>query len=240
MTFYWFGDSWVFGAELELQVNPLQRNSHTFAELVSSHYGARCVNMSARGNSINSIPLEFNKVINNINPATDRVFFFLTANHRISMFDEAGQLKNIIPSTYINHNVHPYQKQWYKYFDNPHQRLYNYDCVINLLHYWCKSLNIDCYFSNIFTTNSTNILNYDATIKWLLPQDKCIAEWILPLIDNDTFSIITNDNASLTNEQWQIQKQHVEKYIKPCHAHPNIVGHQEIAKNIIGLLNANI
>jgi hypothetical protein len=76
MKFYWFGDSWVFGDELELQVAADQRRLHTFATLVSEHYQANCVNLSTCGSSLNSIPLEFNKIVNDIDPAIDRVFFF--------------------------------------------------------------------------------------------------------------------------------------------------------------------
>ena len=236
MTFYWFGDSWVFGDELEKQVGADQQQLHTFANLVSEYYQADCINLSACGSSINAIPLAFNKIVTNIDPTTDRVFFFLTAEHRNSMFDEHGQIKNITPSVYKKHNVHQYQEQRFKYFDNSYQRTYNYDCMINLLYHWCKNIGVTCYFSNIFTTKTESIIDCVPDSSWLLPKNKCIAEYILPLIDNDTFSIIADDNPKLTNEQWRLQQPYVEKYIRPCHSHPNQAGHQKIAQEIIKLL----
>lgn len=237
MTFYWFGDSWVFGDELELQVDSSARQDHTFANLTSQHFQADCVNLSECGSSITSIPLKFKEIVEQIDPATDHVFFCLTASHRTSMFDETGKVKNILPPpTYKNHNTHPYRDQWFKYFDSPAQRLYNYDSVINLLYLWCKHLGITCYFVNIFTTENESIMDCTPDSVWLLPKNKCMAEWILPVLDPNNFSLITDDNPNLKTEQWEQQQPFVEKYIRPCYAHPNIDGHKKIAQNIIQIL----
>ena len=45
MKFYWFGDSWVVGDELELTVPYDQRSQYVFAQLFSDHYGVECVNL---------------------------------------------------------------------------------------------------------------------------------------------------------------------------------------------------
>ena len=236
MTFYWFGDSWVFGDELELQVGHVQRQSHTFANVVSKHFNKHCVNLSECGSGIAAIPLKFKTVVGHINPKTDRVFFFLTASHRISMFDAQGKVKNILPSGYSKHNVHDYYKQWYKYFDNSMQRLYNYDSTISLLYLWCRQLGITCSFANIFTVEHDSILDCTESSAWLLPKNKCIAEWIIPVIDPNNFSLIVDDNPNLTDKQWQQQKPMVDQYIRPCHAHPNVAGHKKIAQHIIEAL----
>ena len=236
MTFY-FGDSWVFGDELELQVGESSRKKHTFAELVSRHFQARCVNLSSCGSSVSSIPMQFKEIIRDLDPTIDRVFFFLTANHRTCMFDDSGEIKNILLSPYSKkHNTHPYQEQWYKYFDNPAQRLYNYDSSINLLYLWCKSIGVTCHFSNIFTVEHESIIDCTPNSAWLLPKNKCIAEWILPVINPNTFSVVTDDHPDLTDDQWKQQKPLVEQYIRPCYAHPNINGHKKIAQHIIDLL----
>jgi hypothetical protein len=236
MTFYWFGDSWVFGDELELQVADDQQEFYTFASVVSKHFHAECINMSECGSSIASIPLKFKSVVDTINAETDRVFFFLTASHRTSLFDQQGKVKNILPMGYSKHNMHENYKQWYKYFDSPLQRLYNYDCVVNLLYLWCKSVGITCYFSNIFTVEPDSIVDCTPTSAWLLPRDKCIAEWILPVIDANNFSVVADDHPDLTSDQWQQQKIMVDQYIRPGHVHPNVQGHAKIAKHIIEIL----
>jgi hypothetical protein len=112
--FYWFGDSWVFGDELKKQVT--DPTLHTFAHLVSQHFQVTDINLSSCGSSIDSIPIEFSKIVNNINPEIDCIFFFLTAAHRVGMFDNSNNFKNILPSDYVvEHNVHPYKNKWFKW-----------------------------------------------------------------------------------------------------------------------------
>ena len=72
---------------------------------------------------------------------------------------------------------------------------------------------------------------------WLLPRDQCIATSIIPYIDNDSGLIFVNDIPEFTTEQWKIQQQHVEKYIRPLFCHPNIAGHKKIAQSIIALID---
>jgi len=131
------------------------------------------------------------------------------------------------------HLVHDHVDQWYRYFDNPFQRAYNNTCTVNLLYLWCKHLGISCYFSNIFNTTNND---YVDGIDWLLPQSRCIAECILPVINNDAF--LFDDNPNLTVDEWSKQKPAVEKYIKPNFVHPNADGHRKIADYIIELLDA--
>jgi hypothetical protein len=236
MKYYWFGDSWVCGDELEKQVPYSEVVSHTFSQLVSDRYGAKNINLGENGSSIDVIPLKFWEVYSDINPEVDRVFFCLTANHRVSMFDESGQLLNILPGGYTNHHrLHPYVDQWYKYFDSKYQRTYNFDKTLGLLYLWCQRLNIKCYFLNIFTTINdmlmTNIIPEDA---WLIPSHRCLAESIFMYINNYD---LMSDGSHFTVEQWQQQQIAMEMYIKPNWQHPNILGHKKIAQYLITLLD---
>jgi hypothetical protein len=236
MKYYWFGDSWVWGDELQHFVPAEQCTQSGFPRIVSDMFGAECVNLAQRGSSIDLLPYEFSKIVNDIDPTVDKVFFFLTADHRASKFDQNGELKNILPSAYSEHNIHEHIEKWYKYFDNPYQRLYNYDCIVNLLYFWCANLSIDCYFANIFTVQNQTMFDQVPKENWLVPKNKCIAEYILPVVGNE--SVITQDQPGVTVEQWRQQEPCVAKYITPCTAHPNLDGHQEIAKQLIKVLNA--
>lgn len=236
--FYWFGASWVFGDELHLfDVSPESKDSYTFAGLVSQHFEADCVNLSLRGSSINYMPMEFYKILNDINVAQDTMFFLLPSNHRTSLFDEQGDLKNILGETrYQAHNVHPYADKWYKFFDNPAQRSYNFDCVLNLLYFWCQDLGVRCYFANVDSIIKKSTIDSTPASVWLLPKEQCLAQFILPIIDQEYDTIITDDNPRLTDAQWAMQKTAVEKYIRPCWTHPNLEGHKKIAQTIIKIL----
>lgn len=237
MKFYWFGDSWVKGDELEKILPQADWQKSAFPQLVSDYYSAECVNLGVNGHGVDNLPWEFSKVVDAIDPANDVVFFFLSSDIRTWMFNEQGQLRWIGPYPgFVPTNAHPYWEQYLKYFDNPHQRAYNYDRAIDLLYFWCKSLGIKCYFSNIFTTQTHPLMDHTDASSWLLPRDQCIATSIIPYIDNDSGLIFVNDTPEFKTEQWELQKVHVEKYIRPLFCHPNVAGHKKIAESIVELL----
>ena len=125
--FYWFGGSWVIGDELYSIVPYEKHQDYTFAKIVSDYYNAECINLGINGGSINSIPLIFSKLVDQID-AEATMFFCLPLSLRFALFDELGEIKNILPSKHKKfHKVHNYSEQWYRYFDNTHQRIYNYD-----------------------------------------------------------------------------------------------------------------
>ena len=231
MTFYWFGDSWVYGDEL----SDNDRHTNTFAKLVSDYYQASCVNLAICGSSVNSVTYELIKNIDKIDPLTDVIFFGLTSNIRTSLFD--NDLKNLLPSGYTKHNIHPYVNEWYRYFDTPKQRVYNYDCNINLLYLLCKDRGINCYFFNIFTLLDSHMFNVIPAEKWLIRRTQCIAEYILPVIDITTHGLIMDDCPEITSDQWIQQEVYVKNYIRPCYSHPNVQGHKKIAEELIKCLN---
>jgi hypothetical protein len=240
MKFYWFGDSWVAGAELELQIPQDQVAQHVFAKLVSDHYDAECINCGINGTSNDVIPLEFYRILDTVDASNDIVFFCLTASHRVTFLNEFEQPISVLPS--INDRArrsieHPYWKEWYKYFDNPVQRLYNYERTLNFLYHWCKNLGIKFYFCNIFTSHEKSILDTTTEDVWLLPKKNCLAECILPLIDNEIGFIVRDDRKGITIEQWHEQKTALDQFIFPCFCHPNLEGHKKIAKELIQCLN---
>ena len=115
MKFYWFGDSWVYGAELEKILPRVSWQESAFPKIVSDHYGAECVNLGMNGSGPDNLSWQFSKVVNNINPEHDRVFFFLSADNRTWMFDEQGQLSWIgFYPGFVPSDAHPYWKQYLK------------------------------------------------------------------------------------------------------------------------------
>lgn len=232
MKFYWFGDSWLVGDELELAVPYDQRTQYVFAQLFSDHYDVECINLGESGSSPDIIPWKFNHIKNQLQ-SDDIVFFCLSPSHRTSRFNNEQIHEQIIPGPNHNKNVHAYAAKWYKYFDTAPQRLYNYDCIIGLLWLWCQQLGIRCYFTNLFTTEPNTMLKIVPDTAWLLPRDQCIAQLIMPIIDNDSGTVVDNDNPKLTTVEWDLQKKFLEMYVRPGYCHPNIQGHQHIANKLI-------
>lgn len=225
-TFHWFGDSWVAGDEL---AHPRQQ---AFARLVSDHYHARCCNLGLLGSSVTELPRLFHAQLHSIQPG-DTVFFALTASSRTGFFDEHGDFQRVLTGAAPRHCPHPHSDKWFKYFDNKHQRVYNYDCVINMLWLWCQQQGILCYFFNLFTTEPHTQISCVPDSAWLIPRDQCVAQCILSCVDNEYGSVITADNPGLTDQQWQRQAAQVEQYIRPNWAHPNPAGHAKIAETLI-------
>lgn len=232
MKFYWFGDSWLVGDELELTVPYAERKQYVFAKLFSDYYQAECVNLGESGSSPDIIPWSFSKIVSQLT-ADDQVFFCLSASHRTAIFNESGIPEQIIPGPNYNPHVHSETKLWYKYFDTPSQRLYNYDCTINLLWLWCQKLGVTCWFANLFTTEPDTMIDIVPKCSWLLPRNQCIAQLIMPAIDNESGTVVDSDRPSLTNEQWNEQSAYLERYVKPGYCHPNVQGHQHIANQLI-------
>jgi hypothetical protein len=238
--YYWFGASWLVGEELELQGIPMhQRKKYTFANLVSNEFNVECINLGQSGISNNLIPFFFSNIVNNINVNNDKIFFCLTSSCRMSMLDNDKTPLSILPS--IQDNVrrpteHPYWKEWYKYFDTPPQRVYNYECIVNLLYHWCKNIGVDFYFINVTEIENNSLIDTTTPEVWLLPKNQCVMEFILPVVDKDYGEMVFEDRSWLTDIQWNQQKQAIEQYIKPCFGHPNLIGHRYIADKLINIL----
>jgi len=239
--FYWFGDSWLVGAELEHSgIKMDERTDYVFAKYISEHFDKEYVNCGVSGTSVNNLPFELQKYINNIDQ-DDIVFFGLTALHRTGVVQKTNEeliWSQILPMAnygpYVNENA----KQWFKYFDTEEHRLYNYDTTITLLYLILKNLNVDCRFYNIFTTAPDSIwFDMVPEDKWLLPRDKCIADFILPINGNEFGQVVSHDQPFLKSEDWQIQQEHLQKYIKPGWTHPNPDGHKKIAEKLIPQIN---
>lgn len=234
--FYWFGDSWIVGDELELTVPYRDRNQYVFGSLISKHYGAEFINCGVSGSSVDALPIEFNKIANTLS-CNDTVFFCLSAHHRTSILDDQGILQQIIPGPNYNSTVHGYPDMWFKYFDTKKQQIYNYDRTIALLYYWCKKLEVQCWFMNLFTTPEDLILDLVPETAWLVPRNQCISQYIMPMNANHTGCVICDDVSYVTIDQWKNQKKYLELYVKPGYCHPNVRGHQEIAEQLIQVLD---
>ena len=235
MTHYWFGDSWIVGDELELTVDKDSRDQYVFAKLVSDYFDSKSVNLGVSGSSVDSLPWEFSKISNQIQPG-DTAFFCLTAPHRTTIINDNKLPAQIVPGPNYSQVVHPHAKEWFKFFDTESHRCYSYGRTVSLLWLWCNYLKVECFFVNLFTTPTEKLLDIVPNRCWLLPTNECLSKFIMPLNGNYEGIVISDDTHFLSNEQWQMQKEYLEKYVKPGYCHPNIQGHRVIADNIIDIL----
>jgi len=220
---YWFGDSWVYGDEL---TDP---ESDCFATLVSCHYQKECVNLGENSTSIDNVVHKFLKVKDQITES-DWVFFFLTESNRKELNG-----KNLLPNK-NEHNYHEHCNMWYKYFYSYEQEQLDLDKNLLLLHLASPQAK----FCNIFSLNHSK---YVPDNVWLLPSNQCITEFILPHVykrtrlANEEVLPHLGDHPNLQVNEWEEQKQYVEKYFVPNYGHPNPAGHQRLADKIIELID---
>jgi hypothetical protein len=236
MKYYWFGDSWPAGKELEQVVPQDQRHLYAFPKLVSDHFGAENVVLAKTGGSADSIPFYFSQVVDQIDPAQDTVFFCLTASSFTFMLDNEGNPKTIVPRGSSHGMYHTHLNEYFNYFDSKYQRIYNYDRAVNLLYLWCQRLGIRCYFLNTISMPTEVMLDCTPDDVWLVPRNHCIAELILIYIDTDDGLIITKDPGNIVLEVWYQNQELMKQYM--LGSHPNIEGHKKIAQDLIALLEA--
>lgn len=107
--------------------------------------------------------------------------------------------------------------------------------VCLLLYLICKINNIQPYFINMFGSQlgESKLWELIPESAWLLPKNKCIVQKCFdvsnylvefPTIGDYTFWLQTNNSD-------------VQKFIRPCDAHPNKLGHKVIAEFIGNKLN---
>ena len=214
---WWFGDSWVFGAELEDPTN------ECFANLVSSELELEYTNLGQGATSIGHLVHTFFKYINKIK-TTDIVLFFLTNKTRAFING-----KNLMANAWKNktENLHPHNDEWYRYFHDDEEEQWMLDRDLMLLYAYCPHAK----FVNIFSLNHSSHIPSSA---WLMPSDTCIAQIVLPYVNK---GFVLNDHPALLDTEWKEQQVYVDKYFANG-GHPNKLGHKKIAEKILGYLNA--
>ena len=213
---WWFGDSWIYGAELDDPVN------QCFANIVSNKLNLEYINLGQGATSIGHLVHTFFKYINKIK-TTDIVLFFLTNKTRTFING-----KNLMANAWKNtENLHPHNNEWYRYFHDEEEEQWMLDRDLMLLHSYCPHAK----FCNIYTINHSDYIPSEA---WLMPSNTCIAQIVLPYVHK---GFILNDHPALLDTEWKEQKLYVEKYLASG-GHPNKLGHKKIAEKILGCLNA--
>jgi len=220
VTHHWFGDSWVYGDELE-------DTKLAYPYIVSKYFDVECKNHAVNASSIQHMLIQFKQAI--FEPG-DTAFFGLTSEDRNYVYDthlyySANLLKDYRIDLELN-------KHWYKYFDSPQQRQHSIASTLDLLKAYCVALDVTPYFYNTFTVSSYKCLLLENK-DWLIDPAECLANEILHIVDNDYYDVVTKDQHWINESDWLIQEPLVHKYFKPNYAHPNSLGHQMLSKRLI-------
>jgi hypothetical protein len=239
MSFFWFGDSWVTGDELQNEVSVSDINKHTYAYLTSKFFNTKCYNYATNASSIPHLLMQLTEARPKIRKG-DTLFFCLTFPDRNFILGEDNKASHL----YLGSNAHnderidkTLNKIWYKYIDSDAYREMAICNAIDLIKAYCNEMSVKCYFYNGFSNYNYRNLQLLTDDDWLIPSSDCLGSEILHIIDNEYFTIISCDLPYLTNDDWNKHNVLLEKYFRPNHVHPNVLGHQTISKRIIKILN---
>lgn len=231
----WLGASWPQGWELEKIVDSSKVEASVYPKLVAEHFGMECINLAETGGSNEYMlySLENNKHLVSKN---DVIIFDVASKYRFLWIEEDGTpavtnrlLQRGKSTIYLK------IKEYYeKYFANEEYTNWKTTATLNTLYLMALHLGAIPLFVNNYSRTNFNCIIPEKS--WLLPQDRCIAEYILGYI-SDKDLIVVEDMPDLTVAEWKQAKPYIEKYIHPLQNHPNVAGHKKIADGLIAELN---
>jgi lysophospholipase L1-like esterase len=219
----WCGDSWTAGAELKTP------NQDRFPTLVSDYLGIDSINLSKSGSSINYLIFKLKQIlkIKRLFPNHNVVVLFgLTVPGRLCIENENGKKIFVSPNTF---DLTAYTTWAKDVFSNKHIQT---QTIINLIFLadQCSKKNIPLKFINTMC-NWTDFQGnwFDQYLEesdWLVSL-----QWSMYscLFDVGKFDFNKIDILEKTSHGKKI----IKKYIYPSKNHPNISGHQKIAKILI-------
>ena len=227
----WFGASWPQGWELDKIVNDSKVNEYVYPALVGKHFEIECINLSETGGSNEYMLYSLTKNKHLISK-NDLVVFDVASKYRFLWIEEDGT--PVITRLMLNRSkptIYGKIKELYeKFFVNEEYVNWKTATTLNSLYLMTLHLGGTPLFINNYSKTNFNCIIPEEN--WLLPQNKCIAEFILGYI-SDKDLIVVEDMPELTVDEWKHAKTFVDKYISPLQNHPNLIGHRKIADGII-------
>jgi len=214
-----FGDSWVAGCEAN------ELDGSDAPEFAFPSYFPGSLNLGYSGGSNDYFAHQLVENLLNIETAV----FCLTDPSRRYWIDNNGNYIN--GSNGIQKLPGYIDKCLLSLSNNVNDDLLTSQLCL-LLYSICKINNIKAYFINMFGGQHCESKFWDLIPEsaWLLPKDKCIVQqcfdqknWFVefPHVGDFTYWLETNNSD-------------VQKFIRPCIAHPNKLGHKVISEFIMG------
>lgn len=214
-----FGDSWAYGAELDLATEKC------YNTIIADHFGWTSLNLAVCSSSIGHLVWQFQDFIQN-HWHPDNCYhavFFLTAMERVTYFDH-----NNYAQMHHGHpfDPHPQAKAFYRFYNEPYgQWMANRDILA--LQGLCKAYSITDYWMmgwqvlDLWPTINKSRFFVNATgrampISTLFTQGEVvpIANLVSPITPNP--------------------------FVWPNQGHPNQLGHQTIADAMIAMIKNHV
>lgn len=214
---WFYGDSWPAGAELD-QISKFPYPH--FPNLIEKKTGIKTLNRSIPGSGQARI---LHQLLNSDIQPNDIAVFSLTVKTRRTYLTKDNKFNEMQfngDETIVNH-----------YEDHM-----NSATTVALLYYMCRQRSVTPYFLNLFDSNwlPNTMFNEVPDLCWIIPPSESVVSM---LFDYDFFHRYDHHHEGDFQDWLDTKNEKVKKYIRPCIAHPNLLGHEIIADYIIKKLN---
>lgn len=211
MKIWVYGDSWPDGCELENDLGQ-SRPELAFPAMLAQKFNCQVINRAVTGSSQ---PFLIESFLDSQTQPGDIAIFCLTAKTR-RMY---RGINNEIVEQQFTHDemlVNQYEDE----------RVSAQVCA--LLYFLSKEIKVIPYFFNLFDTvrYGNKLQNVIPDNHWLIPQNHSVLSW---LFDPVFFTRFADHHNGDFREWLDRNCDLVQKYIRPCIAHPNLHGHETIA-----------
>ena len=203
-----FGDSWPAGEEL-------QPGENTFGEIIANHYSSKFYNYAQPRTSIEHMLLQADNFLKNktqIIEQTTCAVFFLTDIGRSIFWDSNKQIKSIRAAN-GDHNY------YYKQIHSEELAIFRANQALLALQRMCQVHNLHDFYIVGWTKCPMLLSGTDLNKIYQQGNSTCLN--MFKVYDNDP----TDDPNFIFYDY--------NHYIKPNQCHPNQLGHQTIANNLI-------
>ena len=222
MKIWFFGDSWVAGCELarfksnnELDFGK-DEPSLAFPNIIQELTGIECINKGVSASSQPSMIEYFHSC--NFNKGDIAIFALTSPGRRMYRSDDGS----------IADQGCTANKEFINQYDD--ERVSSQ--AIALLYYMSLSRGVTPYFFNLFDCVRFGDITYNEipNENWLISNTSSIID---TLFDTEYFKRYDHHRDWNFQEWLETENELVQKYIRPCEAHPNLVGQRAIADFII-------
>jgi hypothetical protein len=200
-----FGDSWPAGVEL-------LPHEKTYGELIAEYFDAEFVNCAVPASSIEALVWQLQKFLDRPKSYQNILaLFFLTDYSRTIKFDRLGKPVDVFKDRFHEHYI--------KYIYNDSLGVFKANMCLHTLQHMCLAANIDDRYVMGWTKFPLRLHGIN--------KEKILAQGTVSCLN--MFKVYDNDPTDDANFIYY----DYNHYIRPNQCHPNQLGHQTIADQLV-------
>lgn len=207
-----FGDSWPYGTELPI-------GGETYGQIIANYYHAEFKNYSKPATSNKHQILQLKNFITENKDLNDNIaIFFMTSIARSLHIDYDETAVTVRPTRNFSEGDRNYY--YYKYFHTPSSEQFDFYTTVLSLQRMCSQHNIKDFYIAGWQKPDCNFPGIDKSKIYQFGDTNC----------TEMFGYFGGD---------EFDQDPTNKFVFPNVCHPNQLGHQTIAENLIAWIEQN-